>query len=25
MSAFMAWSQMFSQYALGAAAVNVLK
>lgn len=25
LSAFMAWSQMFSQYALGAAAVNVLK
>ena len=25
MSTFLAWSQMFSQYALGAAAVNVLK
>jgi protein involved in polysaccharide export with SLBB domain len=25
MSTFMAWSQMFSQYALGAAAINVLK
>jgi hypothetical protein len=25
LSTFMAWSQMFSQYALGAAAINVLK